>query len=64
VQYGTRLRVTLRLIRASDGLAVWAGSFDSDVADPTSRAADVAREATAAIRSAILGSRDHADTTR
>ncbi len=46
VQRGpSRLRVTLRLVRTSDGVAVWASSYDETVTDPIASAQHVAGEA-------------------
>jgi TolB-like protein len=46
VQRGaTRLRVTLRLVRCADGVSVWAGTFDAELANPMSAAQQVASEA-------------------
>ncbi len=54
VQRGTeRLRVTLRLVRTADGISIWAGTFDSSMADPISRALQVVGEATAEIRDRV-----------
>lgn len=47
---GGRLRVTLRLIRTLDGVAVWAGSYDPEGTDAISAARQVARDAADAIR--------------
>lgn len=44
-----RLRVTLRLVRTSDGISIWAGTFDSDSADPIARSLQMAQEASAQI---------------
>jgi len=50
VQRGaSRLRVTLRLVRAADGMSVWAGTYDADVAAPMTAARQVATEASAQI---------------
>lgn len=55
VQRGTgRLRVTLRLVRTADAMAVWAGSFDSDEAVGISAAQMVAAAAAPSIRDRIL----------
>lgn len=50
VQRGaSRLRVTLRLVRAADGVSVWAGTYDAEVADPMAAAQQVASEASGQI---------------
>jgi len=48
-----RLRVTLRLVQTSDGISIWAGTFDSNSADPITRASQVVREAVAQIRDRV-----------
>lgn len=54
VQRGAgRLRVTLRLLRAFDGVAVWASSYDAEEADQVAMAQRVAREAANAIRARL-----------
>jgi DNA-binding SARP family transcriptional activator/TolB-like protein len=46
VQRGpSRLRVTLRLVRTSDGVTVWASSYDETITDPMASARHVAGEA-------------------
>ena len=51
---GSHIRVTLRLVRASDAIAIWAGSYDTDDADVSSMAQKVAKDASFAIRSALV----------
>jgi TolB-like protein len=48
-----RGRVTLRLVRTSDGISIWAGPFDSNSADPIARALQMAGEASAQIRDRV-----------
>lgn len=48
VQAGNRLRVTLRLVRVRDGMALWAGTYDAELAD-AGAAERIAREAAVAI---------------
>jgi DNA-binding SARP family transcriptional activator/TolB-like protein len=47
---GARLRITLRLIRAADAIAIWAGSYDEEGGDLAAAALRVASGATPAIR--------------
>ena len=50
VQRGSnRLRVTLRLVRVADGVSVWAGTYEGDLADPAAAAQQVAQAASAEI---------------
>lgn len=49
-----RLRVTLRLVRTGDGISIWAGTFDSRLADPVARAVQVAGEASAQITKQVI----------
>ncbi|HEX6315771.1 MAG TPA: BTAD domain-containing putative transcriptional regulator [Gemmatimonadaceae bacterium] len=51
----TQLRITLRLIRTNDGAALWAGSYDVDVADGAAALTRVAAVVAKALRPIILG---------
>lgn len=56
VQQGPgQLRVTLRLVRAVDGVAIWAGTYDMDAADRLATARRVAAEAGEQIRAQLVG---------
>jgi DNA-binding SARP family transcriptional activator/TolB-like protein len=56
VQQGRgQLRVTLRLVRAVDGVAIWAGNYDMDAADRVVAARRVAAEAGDQIRAQLAG---------
>lgn len=57
------LRVTLRLVRAADGVAVWAGTYDAAATDPMTAAKEVAAEASAEI-GARLASTQERDSVR
>jgi DNA-binding SARP family transcriptional activator/TolB-like protein len=48
-----RLRVTLRLVLTADGISIWAGTFDSNSADPIARALQIAGEASVQIRDRV-----------
>jgi DNA-binding SARP family transcriptional activator/TolB-like protein len=55
VQQGPgQLRVTLRLVRVADGVAVWAGTYDMDSADRLVAARRVAAEAGEQIRARLV----------
>jgi TolB-like protein len=53
---GGRLRLTLRLIRLRDAVAVWAGVFDPDTVDGSSAVRQMAADAAAAIGAEIFRS--------
>jgi DNA-binding SARP family transcriptional activator/TolB-like protein len=54
VQHGSRLRVTLRLVRTADAMSVWAGTYDSDEGEPIAAAQRVAAEAAVAIAARLV----------
>jgi TolB-like protein len=55
VQRGlARLRVTLRLVRTSDGVSVWAGSYDETITDPMTSAQRVADDASRQIHRRLV----------
>lgn len=53
VQHVARLRVTLRLVRTSDGIAVWARAYDADTGDVMLNAQRVAEDAALAIQELV-----------
>ena len=64
VQRGSsRLRVTLRLVRTSDAVSVWAGTYDADAADPITAAQQVATAASREIGARLARPATRADTT-
>lgn len=58
-----RLRLTLRLVRTSDAMAVWAGTYDANDGDVLAFPQRVAGEGTTAIRTRILRPDATADST-
>lgn len=49
-----RLRITLRLIRSADAMAVWAGSYDEEATDLVAAARNVAQEAARIIQLQVV----------
>jgi DNA-binding SARP family transcriptional activator/TolB-like protein len=51
---GGRLRITLRLVRAGDGVAVWAGVYDAEQGDRMTLLRRAATEAAEAVRARLM----------
>jgi len=53
-----RLRVTLRLVRTSDAVALWAGTYDSEATDPMAAAQQTVEAAAAQVRARLAPAAD------
>ena len=60
---GDRMRVAVRLVRAEDGVQIWAESYDRGIEDLFEVEDDIARSVAGALRAALLGTKAAEDDT-